>query len=89
MPRSLMGNSDLIRDLMKALGIPANAKWFELRAEVGEPVTVRCEHLVADPTREINVSALDSTARMLAFEKFKVEVQEYRLVPTKDAEGGD
>lgn len=34
---------ELVVQLMKALGVPARCRWFELRVAVDEAITIKCE----------------------------------------------
>lgn len=42
--------SELVQDLMKALGLPKSTKWFVLSCRVGELVSIECEYYPEERT---------------------------------------
>lgn len=81
----IASNGPLIQELITALGLPKHCVWFELRAAVNEPVTVKCAYH-PDPFAMddvIDISDLDSTARekVPARRGLKTVLAEYRLEP--------
>jgi hypothetical protein len=55
--------------LIKALGLPENVRWFELRCAVGEIVTVKCEYVPDPPELDENDELITALAEYTLQEK--------------------
>lgn len=81
-------NSELVRALLEALGLPRRTKWFELRVAIDEAVTVRCEYLpepfeIEDEYVDVTSLASDASDYRIARKRLKSILKEFTLQEKK------